>query len=62
MGLINLVFTLVIIGVLLWLFNTYVTMIDGRIKQIINIVVIIAVVIWLFSLFVGPLPNIRVGH
>jgi len=60
--LISLVVVLVVVGVLLWLFNTYVTMIDGRIKQIINIVVIVAVVLWLLSLFVGPIHTFRVGR
>jgi len=62
MDLIHLVIVLIVVGVLLWLFNTYVTMIDGRIKQIINAVVIIAVVLWLLMLFLGPLPSIKVGR
>lgn len=64
MTLISLVITLVVVGVLLWLFNTYVTMIDARIKQIINVVVIIAVIVWLlqvFGLFNFNLGAIRVG-
>jgi low temperature requirement protein LtrA len=61
MGLIELVIILIVIGVLLWLVNSYIPM-DGKIKQIINAVVIIAVVLWLISLFVGPLPDIRVGR
>ena len=60
MGLIQLVVVLIVIGVLLYLFNTYVTMIDAKMKQIINAVVIIAVVLWLLFLFIGPLPDIRV--
>lgn len=61
MSLINLVIVLIVIGVLLWLANTYIPM-DGKIKQIMNAVVVIAVVIWLLTLFVGPLPDIRVGR
>ena len=50
MSLLGLVITLVVVGVLLWLLNTYVPM-DPKIKQIINIVVVIIVVIWLLKVF-----------
>ncbi len=43
---INLLITLVVVGVILWLVNTYIPM-DGKIKSILNIVVVIAVIIWL---------------
>ena len=46
----SLVITLIVIGVLLWLVNTYIPM-DGKIKQILNIVVVICVVVWLLSAF-----------
>ena len=45
------VLVLIVVGVLLYLFNVYVTAIDARIKQIINAVVIICVVIWLLNIF-----------
>jgi len=60
MSLIHLIIVLIIIGVLLWLVNTYIPM-DAKIKTIINAVVIIAVVLYLLSIFFGPLPDIRVG-
>lgn len=50
MTLINLIIVLAVVGVLLWLLNTYVPM-DAVIKRIINIVVIIAVVLWLLKAF-----------
>jgi hypothetical protein len=50
MPLISLVITLVVIGVLLWLINTYIPM-DGKIKKILNVVVVICVVIWLLFAF-----------
>ena len=50
MSLISLIITLVVIGVLLWLINTYLPM-DGKIKKIINIVVVICVVVWLLYAF-----------
>ena len=63
MPLIQLVVVLIVIGVLLWLINSYIPM-DPTIKKIINAVVIIAVVLWLLSLFVGwgHWGNIRVGR
>ena len=46
----SLVITLIVIGVLLWLVNNYIPM-DGKIKQILNIIVVICVVVWLLSAF-----------
>lgn len=62
MPLINLVIVLIVIGVLLWLVNTYIPM-DRKIKQIMNIVVVIIVVIWLLQVFgvLGSLGNVRIG-
>ena len=62
MPLINLVVVLIVVGVLLWLVNTYIPM-DSKIKQILNIVVVIVVVIWLLQVFgvIGSLGNVRVG-
>ena len=50
MSLISLVVTLIVIGVLLWLVNTYIPM-DRKIKSILNAVVVICVVIWLLYAF-----------
>jgi hypothetical protein len=62
MPLLNLVLVLIVIGVLLWLVNTYIPM-DSKIKTILNAVVVIAVVIWLLQVFglLGSLQNITVG-
>jgi len=46
MPLVNVVLTLIVIGVLLWLINTYIPM-QSTIKSILNLVVVIAVVLWL---------------
>lgn len=61
MSLISLLVTLVIVGVLLWAVNTYIPM-DGKIKQIINIVVVVCVVLWLLSAFgvIGSLSHVKV--
>jgi len=61
MSLISLVVTLIVIGVLLWLVNSYIPM-DGKIKNILNIVVVICVVVWLLYAFgvLGRAGDIRV--
>jgi len=63
MPLINLVVVLLVVGVLLWLVNTYIPM-DRKIKNILNIVVVIVVVIWLLQIFgvLGSLDSIRIGN
>ena len=50
MPLMNVVITLIVIGILLWLVNTYIPM-DGKIKSILNAVVVICVVVWLLYAF-----------
>ena len=57
MPLLTVVITLIVVGVLLWLVNTYIPM-DGKIKKIINIVVVIVVVLWLLNVF-GVLESIK---
>lgn len=59
--LINIIVVLIVVGVLLWLVNTYIPM-DGKIKSILNAVVVIAVVIWLLQAFgvIGSLNTINV--
>jgi hypothetical protein len=62
MSLINLIVILVVVGVLLWLVNNYIPM-DGKIKQILNVVVVIVVVLWLLQVFgiLGSLGGIHVN-
>ena len=50
MPLINLVLTLVVVGVLLWLINNYVPM-AGSIRTILNVVVVFVVCIWVLQAF-----------
>jgi hypothetical protein len=62
MSLISLIVLLIVVGVLLYLTNTYIPM-EATMKKIINIVVIVVVCLWLLSIF-GILPDlnaIRVG-
>ena len=60
MPLINLVIVLIVVGVLLGLVNHYIPM-DGKIKQILNVVVVIAVVVWLLNVF-GILGSAYMAH
>lgn len=65
MPFLNLIVTLVVIGVVLWLINTYLPM-DGKIKNILNIAVVIGVVLFVLQSFglliVGsPLMNLMIG-
>lgn len=62
MPLIQVILVLIVVGVLLWLVNTYIPM-AGSIKSILNAVVVIVVVLWLLNVF-GLLENLtrlRVG-
>ena len=61
MSLMTLVITLIVVGVLLWLVNTYIPM-DGKIKKVLNIVVMVVVVLWLLNVFGvwGHLRSVRV--
>ena len=62
MPLIHLIIVLVVVGVILWLVNSYIPM-DAKIKKILNVVVVIAVILWLLSAFgvIGSLSTIHVG-
>ncbi|MDR5728832.1 MAG: Thivi_2564 family membrane protein [Terriglobia bacterium] len=50
MPLLQIVLVLVVIGVLLWLVNSYIPM-QGTIKSLLNAVVVIATVLWLLNIF-----------
>jgi hypothetical protein len=62
MPLIQVLLTLIVVGVLLWLVNRFIPM-AGSIKSILNAVVVIAVVLWLLSAFglLHSLSRIRIG-
>ena len=61
MSLVTIVITLIVVGVLLWLINTYIPM-DGKIKKVLNIVVMVVVVLWLLNVFGvwGHVNDVRV--
>jgi hypothetical protein len=50
MPLIQLVIVLVVVGLILWVINSYIPM-QSTIKKILNVVVVIVVIMWLLSVF-----------
>ena len=61
MALISVIGILVVIGLVMWLINTYIPMQEG-IKKIMNIAVIILVIFWLLKVFglISYLTSIKV--
>jgi hypothetical protein len=62
MPLVQILLTLIVVGVLLWLVNSFIPM-QSSIKSILNGVVVIAVVLWLLNAFglFHSLAHVRVG-
>ena len=48
MPLVNIVIALIVVGVLLWLVNSFIPM-ASSIKTILNVVVVVAVVVWVLQ-------------
>ena len=63
MTLVGIVVVLVVVGLILWLINTYIPMVGG-IKSLLNIVVFIVVLIWLLQVFglIGPIQGLRIPN
>ena len=55
--------TLVVVGFILWLVNTYIPM-NRKIKKVLNVVVIIVVILWLLDVFgiIGYLSTMHIGN
>jgi hypothetical protein len=60
MPVLTILIVLIVVGVLLWLVNSYIPM-DRKIKSILNAVVVIIVVIWLLKAF-GLLNSLKGLH
>ena len=60
MPLLTILIVLIVVGVILWLVNTYIPM-DRKIKSILNAVVVIVVIIWLLKAF-GLLSSLQNMH
>jgi hypothetical protein len=60
MPIITILIVLIVVGVVLWLVNTYLPM-QRTIKNILNAVVVIVVVVWLLKVFgvLGSLQNLH---
>ena len=63
MPLLNVVVVLVVIGVVLWLINSFIPM-ASSIKSILNVVVVVAVLIWVLQAvgMWGSIRNFRIGR
>lgn len=61
MPLLTVLIVLIVVGVILWLVNTYIQM-DAKTKRILNIVAVIIVIIWLLKVFgvLGSLKSVTV--
>jgi hypothetical protein len=57
MTLVDIVLILIVVGLIVWLINTYIPMAAG-IKSILNVVVFVVVLIWVLQVFglVGSVP------
>jgi hypothetical protein len=63
MPILTVLLTLVLVGVVLWLVNTYIPM-AAPIKTILNVVVVVLVILWLLNAFglTSGLNNLKLGH
>ena len=63
MPLLQVVIILIVVGVLLWLVNSYIPM-QATIKRILNVVVVLIVILWLLSVFgiLGNMSTVRIGR
>ena len=61
MPILTIIIVILVVGVLLWLINSYIPM-QRTIKRILNAVVIIILVIWLLKVFgvLDSLQNVRI--
>lgn len=50
MPLLSVLLVIIVVGVLLWIVNTFIPM-DRKIKNIFNIVVVIVLIVWLLKVF-----------
>jgi hypothetical protein len=57
----NIVLILVVVGLVMWLINTYIPM-AGAIKSLLNIVVFVVVLIWVLQTFgvIGAIPGFKI--
>lgn len=63
MPLVQVALSIIVVGVLLWLVNTYIPM-ARPIKSILNAVVVIVLVVWLLNIFglLSSISSFRIGR
>ena len=63
MTLMQLIITLVVVGLILWAINNYIPM-QANIKKILNVVVVVVVILYILSAFgmLGSSPRFRLGR
>ena len=63
MTLVHIIVVLVVVGLVLWLINTYIPM-AGAIKSLLNVVVFVVVLIWLLQTFglIGPINGVHIPN
>ena len=63
MTLVGIVVVLVVVGLILWLINTYIPM-AGAIRSLLNIVVFVVVLIWLLQVFglIGTINGVHIPN
>ena len=61
MTLTDIVVALVVVGLILWLINTYIPM-AAAIKSLLNVIVFVVVLIWVLQVFgmIGPINGIHI--
>jgi hypothetical protein len=61
MTLVNIAIVLVVVGIVLWLINTYIPMAGGM-KSLLNLVAFVVVVVWLLQGFgvIGAIPGVHI--
>jgi hypothetical protein len=60
MPILTILLVLIVVGVILWLVNSFIPM-DRKIKSILNVVVVILVIIWLLQAF-GLFSSVKNMH
>jgi hypothetical protein len=62
MPIVEVVVVLIVVGVLLWLINSYIPM-ASAVKSLLNIIVVLALIVWLLQVFGiwGSIMHGRVG-
>ena len=63
MTLMNIAVVLVVVGLVLWLINTYIPMAGGM-KSLLNVVAFVVVLVWLLQVFglIGPINGVHIPN